>query len=195
MISFELLSPGKRLPADYWLRDVPGAHRTEIEVGPGSGRFLVEAARRDSNTVWVGLEIRAGLAHEIIERDDLPPNVRVHHCDARWVIEHLVARASVDAFHLYFPDPWWKKRHQKRSFLAGPTVEALVECLKPAGTVYLLTDVDAIFTEAAERLCTAGLTQEQWSRTADDPAQSSYERKYRRQGRRLLQAKFVKCAA
>ena len=194
MISFELFGPGKRLPADYWTRDVPGARRTEIEVGPGSGRFLIEAAERDRATVWVGLEIRTGLARTLMERSDLPTNLRIHHCDARWVIEHLVAPASIDAFHLYFPDPWWKKRHQKRSFLAGPTIEALVKCVKPGGVVYLLTDVEAIFSEAAARLCAAGLRQEPWSRVADDPAQSSYERKYRRQGRRLFQAKFIRSA-
>ena len=194
MISFELLSPGKRLPADYWLRQAPGTSRTEIEIGPGDGRFLIEAARRDPATVWVGLEIRAGMVRALLARADSPPNVRVHHCDARWVVEHLVADASVDAFHLYFPDPWWKKRHRKRRLFDCNLGGALRRCLAPNGAVYLLTDVEGAFGEGAERLVSAGLVRETWERASTDPAQSSYERKYRRQGRRLFQARFVKRA-
>jgi tRNA (guanine-N7-)-methyltransferase len=192
VITFELLSPGKRLPADYWLRTVPGATRVEIEIGPGDGRFLVEAARRDPATAWVGLEVRAGLARKLLERADRPRNACVHHSDARWIVEHLVADASVDAFHLYFPDPWWKKRHHKRRLFGAPFADSLVRCLKPGGAAYLLSDVEAVFADGAEQLEAAGLKRRDWSRAADDPAQSSYERKYRRQGRRLYQARFAK---
>jgi tRNA (guanine-N7-)-methyltransferase len=194
VVSFELLSPGKHLPADYWTRSVENTRRTEIEIGPGDGRFLLEAARRDPVTAWIGLEIRAGLARTFMERPDRPANALVHQCDARWILEHLVAGESVDAFHLYFPDPWWKKRHYKRRLLGEAFAGAIVRCLKPAGGTYLLSDVEAIFTAGADVLEAAGLRREQWSRAADDPAQSSYERKYRRQGRRLYQARFVKTA-
>jgi tRNA (guanine-N7-)-methyltransferase len=192
VISFELLSPGKRLPVDYWTRSLPGATRTEIEIGPGDGRFLVEAARRDSRTVFVGMEIRTGLARKLAARADLPPNVTVHQCDARWIVEFLIADASIDAFHLYFPDPWWKKRHYKRRLIGESFAAAAARCLKPDAAVYLLSDVEAIFSDGAERMEAAGLKREAWSRAADDPAQSSYERKYRRQGRRLYQARFSK---
>jgi tRNA (guanine-N7-)-methyltransferase len=192
VITFELLSPGKRLPGDYWAGGVASAERTEIEIGPGDGRFLVEAARRDPRTVFVGLETRIGLARAIAERPDLPGNVRVHACDARWIIEHLIADASVDAFHAYFPDPWWKKRHHKRRLFAGELAAALRRCLVPGGAVYVLSDVEIAFRDADESLRAAGLRAEPWSRAADDPAQSSYERKYRRQGRRLYQGRFVK---
>jgi tRNA (guanine-N7-)-methyltransferase len=117
--------------------------------------------------------------------------VIVHHCDARWVVEHLVADNSVDAFHVYFPDPWWKKRHHKRRLFSDTLVAALVRCLKPGGAVYVVSDVERIFAEATEKLEGAGLRHEPWARNAEDPAQSSYERKYRRQGRRLFQARFV----
>jgi tRNA (guanine-N7-)-methyltransferase len=199
VITLELLSPGKHLPADYWTRCVPGSSRTEIEIGPGDGKFLIEAARRDPVTVWVGLEIRASMAHAIGKRSDLPVNVAAHHCDGRWVVEHLIAEASVDAFHLYFPDPWWKKRHHKRRLfgaeLGGGFAAALRRGLKPRGVVYFLTDVEIAFREAAEQLSAAGLVEQPWSRAADDPAQSSYERKYRRQGRTLWSARFTKSAA
>jgi tRNA (guanine-N7-)-methyltransferase len=191
-MTFELLSPGKRLPADYWSRMAPGTRRTEIEIGPGDGRFLVEAARRDPATAWVGLEIRAGLARKLAQRPDRPGNAFVHQCDARWIVEHLIADASVAAFHLYFPDPWWKKRHYKRRLIGESFAAALVRSLETGGVVYLLSDVEGVFREGAELLEAAGLVPEPWLRPAEDPAQSSYERKYRRQGRRLYQARFAK---
>jgi tRNA (guanine-N7-)-methyltransferase len=118
--------------------------------------------------------------------------VRVHACDARWVIEHLVADEAIDAYHAYFPDPWWKKRHHKRRLFVPATVRALLRTLKRSGSVYLVTDVEIVFREAAAALAEAGFVAEPWTRPPDDPAQSSYERKYRRQGRRLLEARFKK---
>jgi tRNA (guanine-N7-)-methyltransferase len=192
VITFELLSAGKYLPADYWSGQIAGARRTEIEIGPGDGRFLVEAARRDPSAVWVGLEARANLARAIAMRADLPVNARIHHCDARFIVERLIADASVAGFHLYFPDPWWKKRHHKRRLFAGDLAGALRRCLQPECAVYVLTDVEIAYRDAADSLQAVGLRMEAWERESDDPAQSSYERKYRRQGRRLYQARFVK---
>lgn len=189
---FQLLTPGIYLPPEYWTLEVPRSTRTEIEIGPGDGRFLVEAARRAPQTAWVGLEVRAGLAKRLQAHRERPANIRVHHCDARFVIQHLIADESVDAYHVYFPDPWWKKRHHKRRLLNEELARALYRTLKPRGSVYLLTDVEVIFQDAAARLCDRGLRQQTWTRAADDPAQSSYERKYRRQGRRLHEARFVK---
>lgn len=189
---FEILSPGNHLPADYWTSGVPGATRTEIEIGPGDGRFLIEAARRRPDTVWVGLETRVGLTRHIDEHESRPLNARVYQCDARWVIEHLIADESIDAFHAYFPDPWWKKRHHKRRLFTPSLAVALRRTLKPGGAVYLLTDVEVIFREACRRMSEEGLREHAWSRASDDPAQSSYERKYRRQGRRLFEGRYEK---
>jgi tRNA (guanine-N7-)-methyltransferase len=189
---FELLSPLNHLPGDYWSSTVPGATRTEIEIGPGDGRFLIEAGRRRSDTVWVGLETRIGLARRIGAQHDRPANVRVHQCDARWVIEHLVADESIDAFHAYFPDPWWKKRHHKRRLFTPQFAAALRRTLKPGCSVYLLTDVEVIFRDASSQLIEQGLQENAWSRAPDDPAQSSYERKYRRQDRRLFEGRYEK---
>jgi tRNA (guanine-N7-)-methyltransferase len=194
VMRFEILSPGNHLPVDYWTSMASGATRTEIEIGPGDGRFLIEAGRRRPDTVWVGLETRVGLARHIGERADRPLNVRIHQCDARWIIEHLIADESVDAFHAYFPDPWWKKRHHKRRLFTPSFAAALRRTLRPGGSVYLLTDVEVIFREAALRMVEEGLNENAWSRAAEDPAQSSYERKYRRQGRRLFEGRYEKQA-
>ena len=192
MIRFELLSPGRRLPGDYWTPTVAESARVEIEIGPGDGRFLIESARRDPATVWVGFEVRIGLVRKVAGRADLPPNVRIHHVDAGWVVQHLIADESIDAFHVYFPDPWWKKRHQKRKLFTPAFAGSVARCLRRQGSVYLVTDVEPLFVEAAELLQAAGLSVSTWTRDPSSPAQSSYERKYRRQGRRLFETRFVK---
>ena len=85
MITFELLSPGKYLPATYFQDLVPGTSRTEIEVGPGEGGFLSESAALDSKTVFVGLEIRTGWAQKLIVDPARKANALVYNADGRWL--------------------------------------------------------------------------------------------------------------
>ena len=191
-MKFELLSPGKYLPANYWSEVAPATSRVEVELGPGDGRFLIEAAKRDSATLYVGVELRSSLARQLRESRELADNMRVYNFDGRWVITYLLAGASIDAFHLYFPDPWWKKRHHKRRLFTDDLCANLHRCLKAGGKVYAITDVEGLSVTMREMLGDAGLTETPWRRTAEDAAQSSYERKYRRQGRHLFESCYVK---
>lgn len=190
MITFELLSPGKYLPADYWSKMLPGTERLEIEIGPGDGGFLAAAANRDANTAWVGFEIRRPSVELIESRKDLPANLKVYAMDGRWIVPNLIADACVDAYHIYFPDPWWKKRHQKRRLFTPEFARGLERTLKPGAKALVMTDVVGLFGEICATLRDAGLQERTWDRDCDDAAQSSYERKYRRQGRRFYSAAF-----
>jgi tRNA (guanine-N7-)-methyltransferase len=194
MITFELLSPGKYLPADYFEQVAADTNRTEIEVGPGDGRFLFESGALAPTTAFVGFEIRTGWANKLIEEPTRPANSLVYNADGRWLCCHLLADASVDAFHLYFPDPWWKKRHHKRRLVTEEFAAAIRRCLKPGSSAYVITDVPPLFAAISDQLVEAGLESQPWSRVAESPAQSSYERKYRRQGRHLYSARFTKLA-
>jgi len=190
MASFELLSPGKYLPADYWQRLAPETTAVELEIGPGDGRFLLASAHSRPRILFVGIEMRRSWAERLRARAAGLTNAVVVHGDARWIVEHILADVSIDRFHVYFPDPWWKKRHHKRRLFTDAFCGAVARTLKPGGELLLVTDVAAVFEPAAVRLEQAGLTYTSWSREAEDCAQSSYERKYRRQGRRLYQAAF-----
>lgn len=192
MITFELLSPGKHLPPTYFQDIAAGTTRTEIEVGPGDGRFLFESAALDPTTVYVGMEIRTGWANKLIEDPKRPQNALVYNVDGGWVCTQLVADNSIDAVHLYFPDPWWKKRHHKRRLVTEEFAAGLRRCLKPGASAYVITDVPPLFSSIEKELETAGLPATPWAREAESPAQSSYERKYRRQGRHLYSARFDK---
>jgi len=191
VLHFGLLSPGVHLPRDYWASLLPGISRVEIEIGSGDGRFLYEAATAAPETLFVGFEERASSTART-ERRGLPPNAMIKHLDGRWCVEHLFADASIDAYHTYFPDPWWKKRHAKRRIFTAAFAAALHRTLKPEGCVYVITDVETRYREIAETLAGAGFVATPWQRDPASPAQSSYERKYRAQGRHLLGARFVK---
>jgi tRNA (guanine-N7-)-methyltransferase len=191
VLHFGLLSPGTHLPRDYWTTLVAGISRVEIEIGSGDGRFLYEAATASPDTLFVGFEVRASSIART-ERRGLPPNAILKRLDGRWCVEHLFADASVDAYHVYFPDPWWKKRHAKRRIFTPTFAAALHRTLKPDGCLYVITDVETRYREIVETLAEAGFVATPWAREAASPAQSSYERKYRVQGRRLCSARFVK---
>jgi tRNA (guanine-N7-)-methyltransferase len=188
---FGLLSPGVHLPRDYWSSRVAGLARVEVEIGSGDGRFLYEAAIAAPETLFVGFEVRASSTART-ERRGLPRNAMIKHLDGRWCVEHLFADATIDAYHAYFPDPWWKKRHAKRRIFTPTFAAALHRTLKPDGCLYVLTDVETRYREIDDTLAAADFVPTPWERNPTSPAQSSYERKYRAQGRRLFGSRFVK---
>jgi tRNA (guanine-N7-)-methyltransferase len=188
---FGLIDPADPLPLAYWTELCPGTTAVEIEIGPGDGRFLLEAARAVPSTFFVGIETRVGSVARVSARG-LPTNACVLHLDARFVVEQVLAADSIDAFHVYFPDPWWKKRHAKRRIITSSFASAVVRTLKSRGALYLVTDVETRYREMSQILAETILVEEAWERSASDLAQSSYERKYRTQGRRLYGARFRK---
>ena len=191
VLRFGLFTVPERLPRGYWFSLAPGVSRVEIEIGTGDGRFLVEAASAAPDTLFAGFEVRASSTARTVRRG-LPPNAIVKQLDGRWCVENLFGDASINAYHAYFPDPWWKKRHAKRRIFTPTFAAALYRTLTADGCVYVITDVETRYREIAQTLEEAGLFAVAWQRQPDSPAQSSYERKYRAQGRRLFGARFVK---
>lgn len=119
----------------------------EIEVGCGKGLFLRQAAASRPETLLVGLEISykyarfsaAGLARLNLR------NALVIHGDAlRFFAEWLTAE-SVQAVHVYFPDPWWKKRHKKRRVMKESFLCDVERVLQPGGKLHFWTDVQEYF--------------------------------------------------
>ena len=182
-----LQNEGRLSPAD-WRRIDPACDRLEIEIGPGDCRYLAEAAAQRLDTLFVGFEMRPSTLRSILARGPLPGNVRLLHSDGRWVVENIIGKNSVDAYHVYFPDSWWKKRHHKRRLFRLAFAEAVAATLKPGAGLYLISDVSMTFADAQKQLLRAGLLRLDWQR--HNGASGSYERKYRRQGRPLYQARF-----
>ncbi len=116
----------------------------EIEIGPGRGAFLMERAAETAKVALVGLEIRwkwAKIVDDRLARGGFGSRARVYGADARFVLPRLKPDESVQTFYVHFPDPWWKKRQQKRLVVVPTFVREMVRLLQPGGTLFVQTDV------------------------------------------------------
>lgn len=119
----------------------------EVEVGSGKGLFLRSAAAARPEVDFLGIEIapryaRFAAAH--LARDGLP-NAMVVIADALRVFAEILPDECLAAVHLYFPDPWWKRRHKKRRVLRESFVRDVERTLRPGGLLHYWTDVEEYF--------------------------------------------------
>lgn len=116
----------------------------EIEVGSGKGLFLSAAAAASPDRDFVGVEILAKYARYVAARLATRnlPNARIVHGDAGYFFRDWLADASVQAVHVYFPDPWWKARHKKRRVMNERFLHDVERVLVPGGKLHFWTDVE-----------------------------------------------------
>jgi tRNA (guanine-N7-)-methyltransferase len=120
----------------------PGAGPIEIEIGFGHGRFLYERALAVPDTRLVGLEIKKKWAHLVRERCAKRglANVTAWSEDARELLPR-VPSATVQRVFMHFPDPWWKRRHEKRRLTGDTLLDEIARVLAPGGEFFMQTDV------------------------------------------------------
>jgi tRNA (guanine-N7-)-methyltransferase len=113
-----------------------------LEIGFGMGEGLAEIAAAHPENDYLGVEVHTpgvgALLRQIGERD--LANVRIVQHDAVDVLTHMLAPASLAGVHVFFPDPWHKKRHHKRRLIQPPLVALLASRLAPGGYIHLATD-------------------------------------------------------
>lgn len=113
-----------------------------VEIGFGNGEALRFSAQRDPARDHIGIEVHApgvGRLLNALAEDDAG-NARVYHHDAVEVLEHEIADGSLDEIRIYFPDPWHKKRHNKRRLVNPAFAALLVRKLAADGRLHLATD-------------------------------------------------------
>lgn len=113
-----------------------------LEIGFGMGEGLAETAAAHPDHDYLGVEVHTpgvgALLKQIGERG--LANVRVIQHDAVDVLTHMLAPLSLAGLHIFFPDPWHKKRHHKRRLIQPPLVQLLASRLQPGGYIHLATD-------------------------------------------------------
>ncbi|MBT9569133.1 MAG: tRNA (guanosine(46)-N7)-methyltransferase TrmB [Thiobacillus sp.] len=113
-----------------------------LEIGFGMGEGLAESAAAHPENDYLGVEVHTpgvgALLKQVGERG--LTNVRVIQHDAVDVLTEMLAPASLDGVHIFFPDPWHKKRHHKRRLIQPELVALLASRLKPGGYIHLATD-------------------------------------------------------
>lgn len=117
----------------------------EIELGPGRGGFIIDRAMVEPSAAMLGFEVRrkwASIVDARLAKMGLASRARVMAEDARVALGRLVPDSSVRRVFSHFPDPWWKKRHQKRLMFCPALVAEIVRLLEPGGELFVQTDVD-----------------------------------------------------
>jgi tRNA (guanine-N7-)-methyltransferase len=130
----------------------PKPQPLEIELGCGDASFLVEYAQRHPENNFIGVERLLGRIKKLDRKGGRAglTNLRGVRIESSYFLEYLLPPHSAAALHVYFPDPWPKKRHHKNR-LIGATFPALARAvLAPGGAVYLRTDDANYFAQMTE---------------------------------------------
>lgn len=194
-------------PVD-WEQLFGDKHPVEIEVGPGKGRFLLEASKQYPDINYVGVE-RAQKYVEITrfrfekyirhfsvdEKSGMFTNVRLVWTDANYFLTRYVPDTSVQAYHVYFPDPWPKARQQKRRIFRNKDfLKAIARTLiSDYGKLYIMTDYVEYFDEIQYRL----EQHKELKPVLSDPEPyknitTNFEMKYQSDGREIYRAVYEK---
>jgi tRNA (guanine-N7-)-methyltransferase len=139
------LVPALKLPAD---RDV------EAELGCADARFLFERAPHHPGTYFLGLEIREPLVDEVNRKARVAglANLRAVFCNINVDLPALVPDASLTRVFINFPDPWFKRRHQKRRLMNDELVDVLHRKLRRGGELFFQSDVFDLALDAMAAL-------------------------------------------
>jgi tRNA (guanine-N7-)-methyltransferase len=127
----------------------PRRQSLEVELGAGDGSFLVAYAKAHPELNLVGVERLLGRLRKIDRKAHRAAleNVRLLRLEAAYFVQYLLPAESVSAFHIYFPDPWPKRRHWKNRLVNESFTEAIRRPLASGGIVHLRTDDEPYFTQ------------------------------------------------
>jgi tRNA (guanine-N7-)-methyltransferase len=171
----------------------------EVEVGSGKGLFLQSAAVAIPAHNFLGIEIAEKYARFAAARLAKPnlPNAVMIHGDAQRLFCELLRDNSLAAVHVYFPDPWWKKRHHKRRVMNESFVLQIARVLVRDGCLHYWTDVEERFHATLE-LIAAETSLVGPVQVAERPAEhdldyrTHFERRMRLSGKPIYRAEFRK---
>jgi len=120
-----------------------------VELGAGDGSFLVSYARAHPEMNFIGVERLLGRLRKIEKKGRRAglDNLRVVRIEADYFTRYLLPARSVQSIHIYFPDPWPKRRHWKNRLINEEFTIVLEKALEPGGFVFLRTDDPPYFEQ------------------------------------------------
>ncbi|RMG44449.1 MAG: tRNA (guanosine(46)-N7)-methyltransferase TrmB [Acidobacteria bacterium] len=172
-------------------------HPVELEIGVGKGRFLLLAATAFPDRNFIGVEYARRYLEKSIDRlgKRALTNVRLVHAEATQLLDRGLADESISAVHVYFPDPWPKKRHHKRRLIRPDVLDRLARVMKEGALLRIVTDHEEYAGVIRERLAAddrfgeADTEAALWALPGMDdyiaPGVTNFEIKYLREGRRI----------
>ncbi len=170
----------------------------ELEIGSGKGLFLADQAKARPQANFLGLEnarLYWQYASDHLRRHGCL-NTRIVLADAARFVSERLTDTCLTAVHIYFPDPWPKRRHHKRRLIQGPFLEQVERVLVPDGLLQVVTDHEDYFRQIDRVLRGSNLERVPFrppgSGEDEELVGSSFERKYRREGRPFYSITAVK---
>ena len=125
-----------------------------VEIGFGMGDATVKIAEKNPDINYLGIEVHkpgvGKLLSEIKKRE--LKNLYIIEYDALDVLETMIGDNSLNGIHIFFPDPWHKKRHHKRRLVQRPKTDLFAQKLAPGGYIYFVTDIIDYAEFALEQL-------------------------------------------
>jgi tRNA (guanine-N7-)-methyltransferase len=170
--ALETLLPRWGIPYQESLLDLDTAFGRSapkiLEIGFGMGDSTAAIAAAHPQNDYLGIEVHGpGVGSLLNQIEALSlSNLRVIQHDAVEVLKHMIAPASLDGVHIFFPDPWHKKKHHKRRLIQLELVALLCEKLKPGGYLHAATD----WQEYAEHILAVLAAEPRLANTAADYA-------------------------
>jgi tRNA (guanine-N7-)-methyltransferase len=164
-----------------------------LEIGSGKGRFLISTATERPDMNLLGIE--KSLHYHRVIRDRVAKrrltNVSLINHDAFLVMQKMLPDASIAEIHIYFPDPWPRKREQKRRIIRPDALQEMRRVLVAGGSGIFVTDHRDYF-EAAASVIEQQFEAERRIPQRDEPPRTNYEAKYRSEGREIFEVRFRK---
>ncbi len=157
-----------------------------LEIGSGMGETSVAIAKAQPGNDYIAIEVHlpgVGSLLKSIDEEGLT-NLRVIRHDAVDVLEKMVPDGLLAGLHVFFPDPWPKKRHNKRRIIQPPLVALAAKRLAPGGYIHLATDIEAYAEHMREVLSAEPMLENTAAGYAPRPAYRP-ETKFESRGLRL----------
>jgi tRNA (guanine-N7-)-methyltransferase len=164
-------------------------HPVELEIGMGKATFLTEAAKAHPEINFFGIEWARWFwryGSDRLRRNGCL-NARTVRAEAGFFIREFVKDASLSVLHIYFPDPWPKKRHNKRRLIQPPFLKEIERILIPGGRLQIVTDHKDYFEQIEPVVKGSNLKIVEYNRPGaaaeGEFVGTNFERKYKREGR------------
>jgi len=168
-----------------------------VEIGFGMGMATATIAEALPETLFLGMEVHApGVGKLLSEIENRGiENLRVCRHDATEVVEAMMEPGTVDGFHIFFPDPWPKKRHHKRRIMNADFIHLMAGRLKKGGYLYYVTDWEEYAGATLEALQAEPLLEnvhELWGRRKPWRPITKFEQRALLDGRPIRELEFVR---
>jgi tRNA (guanine-N7-)-methyltransferase len=170
----------------------PKPQPLEVELGCGDASFLVEYARRKPERNFIGVERLLGRISKLDRKGRRAglANLRGVRIESSYFLQHLLPPHSAAALHIYFPDPWPKKKH-RRHRLINESFPALARAaLAPGGVVYLRTDDTDYFQQMTEVFAASSELQKMETPQELAGIVTDFERDFNSKGIHTLRAAY-----